>query len=123
MPLYEYLCQACGQKIEVIQKFSDPPLETCEKCGGQLQKLLSSPAIQFKGAGWYITDYSRKGDSGGATSSKPDSGSSAKASESKGDSESKGESAKADSTKSTPDSTSAGTDSAKKDSTNKTASG
>jgi putative FmdB family regulatory protein len=62
MPLYEYECKACSWRFEQIQKFSDPPLEVCPNCGErQLQKLLSSPAIQFKGSGWYITDYARKG--------------------------------------------------------------
>jgi putative FmdB family regulatory protein len=64
MPLYEYLCDACGHRFEVIQKFSDPPVETCPKCGGRVQKLMSSPAFQFKGTGWYVTDYAKK--SGGA---------------------------------------------------------
>jgi putative FmdB family regulatory protein len=77
MPLYEYQCQACGRRLERIQKFSDPPLETCPHCGGKLEKLISSPAIQFKGSGWYITDYARKGESShkdkGSSSSK-DSG-------------------------------------------------
>ena len=63
MPLYEYECEACGHRFEVIQKFSDSPIETCPKCGGPVQKLLSSPAIQFKGSGWYITDYARAGKS------------------------------------------------------------
>ena len=63
MPLYEYECDACGHRFEVIQKFSDPPLERCPKCGGAVHKLQSAPAIQFKGSGWYITDYGRK-DSG-----------------------------------------------------------
>jgi putative FmdB family regulatory protein len=61
MPLYEYECGACGQRFEKIRKFSDPPLEVCAKCGkGPVLKLLSSPAIQFKGSGWYITDYAKK---------------------------------------------------------------
>jgi putative FmdB family regulatory protein len=60
MPLYEYECDACGHRFEKIQKFSDPPLEACPKCGGTVRKLMSSPAIQFKGSGWYITDYARK---------------------------------------------------------------
>lgn len=60
MPLYEYQCDACGHRFEVIQKFSDPPVEVCSACGGAVRKLLSSPAIQFKGSGWYITDYARK---------------------------------------------------------------
>jgi putative FmdB family regulatory protein len=63
MPLYEYQCDQCAHRFEVIQKFSDPPIEVCPKCGGPVKKLLSSPAIQFKGSGWYITDYARKGDS------------------------------------------------------------
>ena len=61
MPLYEYQCDACAHRFEVIQKFSDPPIDVCPKCGGTVKKLLSSPAIQFKGTGWYITDYSQKG--------------------------------------------------------------
>ena len=59
MPLYEYQCRKCGRRVEKIQKFSDPPLTTCEACGGKLERLLSSPAIQFKGSGWYVTDYAR----------------------------------------------------------------
>lgn len=61
MPLYEYECESCTQRFERIQKFSDPPVTDCPSCGGPVRKLLSSPAIQFKGAGWYITDYARKG--------------------------------------------------------------
>lgn len=59
MPLYEYECASCGT-FEVIQRFSDPPLTRCPKCAGRVHKLLSAPAIQFKGTGWYITDYARK---------------------------------------------------------------
>ena len=62
MPLYEYQCDACGRRFEVIQKFSDPPVNACTACGqGPVTRLPSAPAIQFKGAGWYITDYARKG--------------------------------------------------------------
>jgi putative FmdB family regulatory protein len=61
MPLYEYECDDCGHRFEKIQKFSDPLIETCPACGGTVRKLLSSPAIQFKGSGWYITDYARAG--------------------------------------------------------------
>ena len=68
MPLYEYQCDACGERFEVIQKFSDPPVETCDACGGPVKKLLSSPAIQFKGSGWYITDYARKSGDAGSSS-------------------------------------------------------
>jgi putative FmdB family regulatory protein len=60
LPLYEYQCSKCGRRIEKIQKFSDRPLAKCEYCGGKLERLLSSPAIQFKGSGWYVTDYARK---------------------------------------------------------------
>lgn len=82
MPLYEYQCEPCGHRFEVIQKFSDAPVSVCPRCGGAVEKLLSSPAIQFKGSGWYITDYARSG--------KSDSGSPAPA---KGESASSGEGA------------------------------
>ncbi len=80
MPLYEYQCDACAHRFEKIQKFSDPPESVCPVCGGAVEKLLSSPAIQFKGTGWYITDYAQKGKSGGeASSSGGDSASEKKA--------------------------------------------
>jgi putative FmdB family regulatory protein len=60
MPLYEYECAGCGKRFELIQKFSDPPTATCLACGGTAERLLSPPAIQFKGTGWYVTDYARK---------------------------------------------------------------
>ena len=61
MPLYEYQCDACGHRFELIRKFSDPPLEVCPECGkSPVTKLVSSPAIQFKGSGFYITDYAKK---------------------------------------------------------------
>jgi putative FmdB family regulatory protein len=64
MPLYEYECDACGGRFEVIQKFSETT-EQCRRCGkGPVRRLMSSPAIQFKGSGWYITDYAQKGKSG-----------------------------------------------------------
>ena len=64
MPLYEFECDACGERFEIIQKFSDPTPDVCEKCGkGPVRKLMSSPAIQFKGSGFYITDYAQKGKS------------------------------------------------------------
>ena len=65
MPLYEYECDACSQRFELIQKFSDPSPDACPRCGkGPVRRLLSSPAIQFKGSGWYVTDYARKGKDG-----------------------------------------------------------
>ena len=73
MPLYEYECDACGHHFERIQKFSDPPLEQCPKCGGAVHKLQSAPAFQFKGSGWYITDYARK-DSGAESKASSASG-------------------------------------------------
>ena len=60
MPLYEYQCTLCGKRVEVIQSFSAEPLTTCEACQGPLEKLISASAFQFKGSGWYITDYSKK---------------------------------------------------------------
>ena len=63
MPLYEYECNACAHRFEVIQKFSDAPIEICPKCGSAVTKLFSSPAIQFKGSGFYLTDYGRGGKS------------------------------------------------------------
>jgi putative FmdB family regulatory protein len=71
MPLYEYRCDACDHRFEVIQRFSDDPIAVCPSCGGgPVAKLLSSPAIQFKGTGWYITDYARKGKEGGGAAAK-----------------------------------------------------
>jgi putative FmdB family regulatory protein len=97
MPLYEYQCDACGHRLEVIQKFSDAPLESCPKCGAQVRKLLSSPAIQFKGSGWYITDYARAGKSeskseGSSSSSKSESSASSSETKSESKSDSKTES-------------------------------
>ena len=67
MPLYEYACGSCGT-FEVIRRFSDPALTRCPKCAAKVQKLLSAPAIQFKGTGWYITDYARKSSGEGKSS-------------------------------------------------------
>jgi len=61
MPIYEYECKKCGKTIEVIQKMSDKPLKKHEACGGALTKLISAAGFQFKGTGWYVTDYARKG--------------------------------------------------------------
>jgi putative FmdB family regulatory protein len=72
MPLYEYECDACGHRFEQIQKFSDPPVEICPKCGSRVHKLVSSPAFQFKGTGWYVTDYAKKDTGGDAKGEKSD---------------------------------------------------
>jgi putative FmdB family regulatory protein len=66
MPLYEYQCKKCSHRFEKIRKFSDPPIKKCPECGGVVEQLISSPAVQFKGTGWYVTDYARK--SGGTSS-------------------------------------------------------
>ncbi len=61
MPLYEYECAACGHRFELIQRFADPPADRCTLCGqGPVHKLLSAPAVHFKGTGWYVTDYAKK---------------------------------------------------------------
>lgn len=93
MPLYEYKCHKCGDVFEVMQKFADDPLRTHEQCGGSLERLLSAPALQFKGSGWYVTDYARAGNgksssdekkppADGQKSAKPDSAGSRAGSES-----------------------------------------
>lgn len=72
MPLYEYLCKACKHQFERIQKFSDPLVRTCPVCGkDEVEQMLSAPAVQFKGSGWYVTDYARKS-GGGSTSASSD---------------------------------------------------
>jgi putative FmdB family regulatory protein len=67
MPIYEYVCGKCGKKTEVIQRVGEAPIKVCPHCGGRLKKAISAPAIQFKGSGWYVTDYARaKREEGGA---------------------------------------------------------
>src|SRR5215510_5316623 len=81
MPLYEYECEAeNGRRFEIIQKFSDEPLTVCPTCGGKVRRLISSPAIQFKGSGWYITDYAKKSgsDAGKKTETKTETKSESK---------------------------------------------
>jgi putative FmdB family regulatory protein len=68
VPLYEYQCEKCGEAFEVMQKFTDLPLTTHEKCGGPVHRILSPPALQFKGSGWYITDYAKGSTSSSASS-------------------------------------------------------
>lgn len=60
MPLYEYECTKCGHRFEKIQKFSDKPVKKCPECGGRVEQTISAPAVQFKGSGWYVTDYAKK---------------------------------------------------------------
>lgn len=70
MPIYEYVCKKCHHKFEKIQKFSDPKIKKCPECGGPVEQTLHAPAVQFKGTGWYVTDYAKKSDSRDS-SSKP----------------------------------------------------
>jgi len=74
MPLYEYQCLNCGKKTEVIQRFEDAPLAACPSCGGEVKKLISSPAFQFKGTGWYVNDYAAKKGGGAEAKSKDGKG-------------------------------------------------
>jgi len=69
MPNYEYLCKDCGHRFEQIRKFSDKQLRKCPECGGVIEQVISAPAVQFKGSGWYVTDYAKKGASSGSSSS------------------------------------------------------
>jgi putative FmdB family regulatory protein len=90
MPLYEYQCKKCGHRFEKIQKFSDKPIKRCPECGGPVEQVISAPAVQFKGSGWYVTDYASK--SGVPSSS--EGGKDSKAETAKSDSSGKDGSAK-----------------------------
>jgi putative FmdB family regulatory protein len=71
VPLYEYLCKVCHHRFEKIQKFSDPLVTECPECGeDEVEKVISAPAVQFKGSGWYVTDYAKKGSSQGSSTKK-----------------------------------------------------
>src|SRR5436190_18487829 len=87
MPLYEYECESCHHRFERIQKYSDPLVDVCPVCGSKVHKLLSSPAFQFKGTGWYVTDYAKKSgsDSGGGKGSSSSSNASSSTDASKPD--------------------------------------
>lgn len=89
MPLYEYKCEGCGETFEVIQKFADEPLTVHEKCGGHVRRLMSAPSFQFKGSGWYVTDYAKGGTSAPAKGESHKSDSKSESSESKSESSSK----------------------------------
>jgi putative FmdB family regulatory protein len=103
MPLYEYECKKCHHRFERIQKFSDPHVKKCPDCGGPVEQVVSAPAVQFKGSGWYVTDYAKKSSTGSASSSNGDSGDSASKKEEKKDLKSdasKSESSKSENSKS-----------------------
>jgi putative FmdB family regulatory protein len=79
MPVYEYRCTSCGERTEAQQHVGDPPLSTCPRCGGALERVVSAPALRFKGSGWYVTDYAKRGATGASdkgetnAAAKPDS--------------------------------------------------
>jgi len=72
MPIYEYECKKCGHRFERIQRFSDPLVKKCPECGGKVEQVISAPAVQFKGSGWYVTDYAKKRAGGSAKSESSD---------------------------------------------------
>jgi len=106
MPLYEYKCEKCGNLFEVMQKFSDEPVKAHENCGGSVHRLLSAPALLFKGSGWYVNDYAKKG------ANKSDSNANGQSKSEPSASKSESSAAKSDSSPST--STSASTPSSDK---------
>lgn len=73
MPLYEYQCKKCGHRFEKILKFSDKPVKKCPECGGPVEQTISAPAVQFKGSGWYVTDYAKKSSAPSSDSGSKDS--------------------------------------------------
>jgi putative FmdB family regulatory protein len=97
MPLYEYKCKKCGHQFEKIQKYSDRMVKKCPDCGGRVEQTITAPAVQFKGTGWYVTDYAKK--SSGLSSSDGGSKDSKKEDKSKSDSGSKESSSKESSSK------------------------
>ena len=100
MPLYEYQCKKCHSLTERIQKFSDPPMTVCPHCGGEVEQLLSAPAVQFKGSGWYVTDYAKKSSSSSKGNSASGNGSSPASSSSDNKSDSSNSSSSSSSEKS-----------------------
>jgi putative FmdB family regulatory protein len=117
MPLYEYECKKCGHRFEKIQKFSDRMVKKCPECGGQVEQMISAPAVQFKGSGWYVTDYAKKSTSPGSSG---DSGSKDKKDDkAKSDSGSKDSSSKDGSSKESSSKESSSKDSSSKDGSSK----
>jgi len=99
MPLYEYECKKCGHRFEKIQKFSDKMVKKCPECGGQVEQMISAPAVQFKGSGWYVTDYAKKSSSPGSSGTGDSASKEKKDDKPKSDSGSKDGSAKESSSK------------------------
>jgi putative FmdB family regulatory protein len=117
MPLYEYKCKKCGHQFEKIQKYSDRMVKKCPDCGGRVEQMITAPAVQFKGTGWYVTDYAKK--SSGLSSSDSGSKDSKKDDKSKSDSASKDTSSKESSSKESSSKESSSKESSSKDSTSK----
>lgn len=111
MPLYEYECKKCGHRFEKIQKFSDRMVKKCPECGGQVEQMISAPAVQFKGSGWYVTDYAKKSSSPGSSGDSP--------SKDKKDDKPKSDSASKDSSSSSPSKDGASKESSSKESSSK----
>jgi putative FmdB family regulatory protein len=113
MPLYEYQCEKCGHRFEKIQKFSDKMVKKCPECGGKVEQMISAPAVQFKGSGWYVTDYANKSHAPSSDGSKDSKR------ESKSDGSSKDSSSKDGSAKESSSSDSSSKDSSSKESSSK----
>jgi putative FmdB family regulatory protein len=121
MPLYEYECKKCGHRFEKIQKFSDRMVKKCPECGGQVEQMISAPAVQFKGSGWYVTDYAKKSSSPGSSGNSDSSSKEKKDDKPKSESDSKDSSSKESSSKesSAKDSSSSSKESSSKESPRK----
>jgi|SRR5216684_19453 putative FmdB family regulatory protein len=118
MPLYEYECEKCGHRFEKIQKFSDKMLKKCPECGGRIEQMISAPAVQFKGSGWYVTDYANKSHAPSSDGGK-DSKDSTKEDKSKPESSSKDGSSKDGSSKESSSKESSSKESSSKESASK----
>ena len=117
MPLYEYKCKKCGHQFEKIQKYSDRMVKKCPDCGGRVEQTITAPAVQFKGTGWYVTDYAKK--SSGLSSSDGGSKDSKKEDKSKPDSGAKESSSKDSSSKESSSKESSSSSSSSRDSSSK----
>jgi putative FmdB family regulatory protein len=116
MPLYEYECKKCGHRFEKIQLYSDKMVKKCPECGGQVEQMISAPAVQFKGSGWYVTDYPKKSSSPGSSGSGESGSKDKKDDKPKSDSASKDTSSK---DSSSPKESSSSKESSSKDSSSK----
>ncbi|HEY4767057.1 MAG TPA: zinc ribbon domain-containing protein [Candidatus Sulfotelmatobacter sp.] len=122
MPLYEYECKKCGHRFEKIQKYSDKMVKKCPVCGGQVEQMISAPAVQFKGTGWYVTDYAKKSSSPGSSGSGDSSSKDKKDDKSRSDSSSKDSSSKDTSSKDSSSKESSSKESSSKDSSRESSS-